>query len=104
MNRFRNGWALAALGLSLLTACGTRVETARTADRANDSMDNTGSLETKMQSASPLSAAAALEPGPANPNFSGTVTFTPAGGGAPIEREVFKAPGPGISLSMYNLD
>jgi isocitrate dehydrogenase len=32
------------------------------------------------------------------------VTFTPSGGGAPIEREVFKAPGPGISLSMYNLD
>src|SRR5688572_10062304 len=32
------------------------------------------------------------------------VTFTPAGGGAPIEREVFKAPGAGISLSMYNLD
>src|SRR4051794_21039965 len=32
------------------------------------------------------------------------VTFTPQGGGAPIEREVFKAPGAGISLSMYNLD
>ena len=33
-----------------------------------------------------------------------TVKFTPADGSAPIEREVFKAPGPGISLSMYNLD
>jgi isocitrate dehydrogenase len=33
-----------------------------------------------------------------------TVTFTPDDGSAPIEHEVFKAPGPGISLSMYNLD
>jgi isocitrate dehydrogenase len=33
-----------------------------------------------------------------------TVKFTPADGSAPIEREVFKAPGAGISLSMYNLD
>ncbi len=32
------------------------------------------------------------------------VTFTPKGGGAPIEREVFQAPGAGISMSMYNLD
>jgi isocitrate dehydrogenase len=33
-----------------------------------------------------------------------TVKFTPSDGSAPIEKEVFKAPGPGISLSMYNLD
>jgi isocitrate dehydrogenase len=33
-----------------------------------------------------------------------TVKFTPADGSAPIEKEVFKAPGAGISLSMYNLD
>jgi isocitrate dehydrogenase len=33
-----------------------------------------------------------------------TVKFTPNDGSAPIEKEVFKAPGPGISLSMYNLD
>ena len=33
-----------------------------------------------------------------------TVTFTPEDGSAPIEHEVFKAPGPGVSLSMYNLD
>ena len=33
-----------------------------------------------------------------------TVKFTPSDGSAPIEREVFKAPSPGISLSMYNLD
>ena len=32
------------------------------------------------------------------------VKFTPADGSAPIEKEVFKAPGAGISLSMYNLD
>jgi isocitrate dehydrogenase len=33
-----------------------------------------------------------------------TVTFTPSDGSAPIEHEVFQAPGAGISLSMYNLD
>ena len=33
-----------------------------------------------------------------------TVTFTPADGSEPIQHEVFQAPGPGISLSMYNLD
>ena len=37
---------------------------------------------------------------------AGTVklTWTPANGGAPIEREVIKAPGPGIALGMFNLD
>jgi isocitrate dehydrogenase len=36
----------------------------------------------------------------------GTVTmkFTPKGGGAAIEKEVFQAPGAGISMAMYNLD
>ena len=33
-----------------------------------------------------------------------TVTFTPTDGSEPIEREVFQAPGAGVSLSMYNLD
>jgi isocitrate dehydrogenase len=32
------------------------------------------------------------------------LTYTPANGGPPIEREVFKAPGPGVTLAMYNLD
>jgi isocitrate dehydrogenase len=32
------------------------------------------------------------------------MTFTPADGSAPIEREVFKAPGAGIAMGMYNLD
>ncbi len=32
------------------------------------------------------------------------VVFTPNDGSEPIEREVFQAPGAGISLSMYNLD
>jgi isocitrate dehydrogenase len=41
-----------------------------------------------------------LFPGP------GTVrlTYTPADGGPPIEKEVFKAPGGGVTLAMYNLD
>jgi isocitrate dehydrogenase len=33
-----------------------------------------------------------------------TLTFTPADGSAPIEHEVFQAPGPGVALAMYNLD
>ena len=33
-----------------------------------------------------------------------TMTFKPADGSAPIEREVFKSPGAGIALAMYNLD
>ena len=93
MKRFRSAWMLpAALGLSVLTACGTRVETARTADRPNDQMDNKGSMDTKMESASPLSAAATLEPATANPSFSGTVTFTPASNGARMVAEVRGVP------------
>ena len=33
-----------------------------------------------------------------------TMSFKPADGSAPIEREVFKAPSAGIALAMYNLD
>ena len=33
-----------------------------------------------------------------------TLTFTPADGGAPIERKVFEFPGAGVALGMYNLD
>ena len=33
-----------------------------------------------------------------------TMTFTPADGGAPIEREVFDFPGSGVAMAMYNLD
>ncbi|MGK9235730.1 NADP-dependent isocitrate dehydrogenase [Inquilinus limosus] len=33
-----------------------------------------------------------------------TMTYTPADGGQPIELEVFKFPGSGVALSMYNLD
>ena len=32
------------------------------------------------------------------------ITFTPKGGGAPVEKEVFQAPGSGITMAMYNLD
>ena len=37
---------------------------------------------------------------------AGTVklTYTPADGGPAIEKEVFKAPGGGVTLAMYNLD
>jgi isocitrate dehydrogenase len=33
-----------------------------------------------------------------------TMTYTPAGGGAPVEYQVFDFPGPGIAMGMYNLD
>ncbi len=33
-----------------------------------------------------------------------TMSFKPADGNAPIEREVFKAPGAGVAMAMYNLD
>jgi isocitrate dehydrogenase len=33
-----------------------------------------------------------------------TLTFTPADGSAPIEREVFTFKSPGVALSMYNVD
>jgi isocitrate dehydrogenase len=33
-----------------------------------------------------------------------TLTFTPAGGGKPMQYEVFDFPGGGVALSMYNLD
>src|SRR5436305_1734523 len=33
-----------------------------------------------------------------------TMTFTPKGGGAPIEHKVFDFPGGGVALGMYNLD
>src|SRR5258707_5597247 len=32
------------------------------------------------------------------------LSFQPDGGGAAVEREVFKAPGAGVSLAMFNLD
>jgi isocitrate dehydrogenase len=32
------------------------------------------------------------------------ISFTPADGGAPIEREIIKASGPGVALGMFNLD
>ena len=33
-----------------------------------------------------------------------TIRFEPEGGGTPIEHEVFKFPGGGVAMSMYNLD
>ena len=37
---------------------------------------------------------------------AGTIrlTFTPDGGGAPVEKEVFRAPGGGVTMAMFNLD
>jgi len=32
------------------------------------------------------------------------ISWTPAGGGEPIEREIIKAPGAGIAMGMFNLD
>ncbi|MBX6393964.1 MAG: NADP-dependent isocitrate dehydrogenase, partial [Burkholderiales bacterium] len=32
------------------------------------------------------------------------IVFEPADGGPPVEKEVFKAPGAGVAMAMYNLD
>jgi isocitrate dehydrogenase len=32
------------------------------------------------------------------------LSFVPDGGGAPIEKEVYKAPGGGVTMAMFNLD
>src|SRR5438105_10788792 len=32
------------------------------------------------------------------------ISFQPKNGGAPIEKEVFQAPGAGVTMAMYNLD
>jgi isocitrate dehydrogenase len=32
------------------------------------------------------------------------LVYTPKGGGAPVEKEVFQAPGAGVTMAMYNLD
>jgi isocitrate dehydrogenase len=33
-----------------------------------------------------------------------TLTYTPADGGAPVEMEIAKFPGPGVTMGMYNFD
>ncbi|MEM6848023.1 MAG: NADP-dependent isocitrate dehydrogenase [Pseudomonadota bacterium] len=33
-----------------------------------------------------------------------TVTFTPADGGEPVTREIYEFQGPGVAMSMYNID
>ena len=33
-----------------------------------------------------------------------TVTFTPANGGEPVTREIYEFQGPGVAMSMYNID
>jgi len=32
------------------------------------------------------------------------LTFVPKGGGAPVEKEIYQAPGAGVTMAMYNLD
>ncbi|HYX22736.1 MAG TPA: superoxide dismutase family protein [Thermoanaerobaculia bacterium] len=84
MKHPRQGWTLvAAAGLLVLIACGPKYEKATTApasDRARDMADH--SPAPKPASASPLAATATLQGDPTNTAFSGTVTFTPAAGGA----------------------
>ncbi len=79
MNHFRCGLTLAA-GLLALTACGPKVEKATTSDHARDMVDHAPA--SAPMAASPTGATATFQGDPANAGFSGTITFTPAAGGA----------------------
>ena len=64
-----------------------RTGTSRWWSRATGSATSTGRTEIKFDGAGTIK-----------------LSFTPEGGGAPIEKEVFKAPGAGVAMAMFNLD
>jgi Cu-Zn family superoxide dismutase len=95
-NYFRSAWVLTgACLLSFMAACGPQVHKATTSDD-NMAKDNTaqgqsagqqGSTGT-MKSATAVSATATLTAAPGATGFSGTVTFTPVGGGVRVVADV----------------
>src|SRR4051794_30931660 len=102
MNRRRNAsrLALAAASLAVLAACGPRIEKAHT---ANDTMAPTTTAAAAtaamdkaahkpMMRNAPVSAPAALQPGPGSTGFSGTVPFTPAANGVRLVADLKGAP------------
>lgn len=104
MKGFRNASLVAAAGLAIL-ACGPRYQKARVVDSGGTQAAATAPADQPdrrpagsggtMASASPLSAAAALQAGPEAQGFSGTVTFTPApngGSGVTLVAELRGAP------------
>jgi Cu-Zn family superoxide dismutase len=103
MHRLRSASSLAVVVLAL-TACGPRIEKARTVDDAmkTDTM-KTDSMKAgampkdqmdpkPMMAASPVSATATLQAGAEVPAFSGTVTFTPAPNGIHLVADLRGAP------------
>jgi Cu-Zn family superoxide dismutase len=76
MNLLRSARVLSLSGLLIVIACGPQVREARTGDQAM----------------SQGAARATLEAAPGNPDFSGTVTFTPVGGGVRLVADLKGVP------------
>ena len=92
MNRFKSAWVLMVIATIAMmamgiVACGTPVQKATTTD--DKTMGDKGK---GMVSATVASATATLEAAPEASNFSGTVTFTPAGNGLRVVAHVQGVP------------
>jgi Cu-Zn family superoxide dismutase len=112
MSRFRSAGILAAASLTVIAACGPRIEKARTAADPPTQTQATPPPQTTqtpqitqttqkdqpdrapgpMMSTSALSAAATLQAGAEVQGFSGTVTFTPVGNGVRLVADLKGAP------------
>lgn len=92
MNRFRSEWVLMVIAMAMaalvIIACGPPVQKATTADDAAMKSDKGKG----MVSATVASATATLQGATDTPGFSGTVTFTPEGGGLKIVADVKGVP------------
>jgi superoxide dismutase, Cu-Zn family len=91
-NYFRSAWVLTGACLLVgLSACGPSVHKATTTDdgmaQGSTAQGNTAAQGT-MKSATAVSAMATLTAAPGATGFSGTVTFTPVGGGVRVVADV----------------
>jgi len=93
-NHFRSAWVLTGACLLVgLSACGPSVHKATTNDdMAKDNTAKDNMAQGTMKSATAVSATATLTAAPGTTGFSGTVTFTPVGGGVRIVADVTGVP------------
>ena len=94
-NYFRSAWVLTgACLLVVLGACGPSVHKATTSDdgMAKDNMAQGDMKKGDMKSATAVGATATLTAAPGTTGFSGTVTFTPVGGGVRIVADLTGVP------------